>query len=77
MTSLQLSRLDPNELQSRGVTPFIVTHLRALLLYLMEETIFVQFNMFEMFANTFGFAGLECQCCLCCVTFSICKSGGV
>ena len=32
MTSPQLSRLDPNELQSRGVTPFIVTHLRALLL---------------------------------------------
>ena len=27
----QLFRLDPNELQSRGVTPFIVTHLRALL----------------------------------------------
>ena len=30
MTSPQLSRVDPNELQSRGVTPFIVTHLRAL-----------------------------------------------
>ena len=29
MSSPQLSRLYPNELQSRGVTPFIVTHLRA------------------------------------------------
>ena len=32
MSNPQLSRLGPNvnELQSRGVTPFIVTHLRAL-----------------------------------------------
>ena len=30
MSNPQLSRLDPNKLQSRGVAPFIVTHLRAL-----------------------------------------------
>ena len=39
MTSPQLSRLDPNELQSRGVTPFIVTHLRALLTYVILRTL--------------------------------------
>ena len=42
MTSPQLSRLDPYELQSRGVMPFIVTHLRALL---AAELIFENTNL--------------------------------
>ena len=37
MPSPQLSRLDPNELQSRGVTPFIVTHLWALYVFIVKS----------------------------------------
>ena len=47
MTSPQLSRLvDPNELQLRGVTPFIVTHLRALFTW---QTAFNQLQTFDMY----------------------------